>query len=177
MQDDQRLVFKIILIGDPSVGKTSLRRRYIGDGFHHNYQMTIGADFSTKRHSSDGRECVFQIWDLSGQESFKSVRKIYYRNTHGIVLVFDLTNDVSLENSVKWIEEYRASAYFNDKIPCILVGNKLDLEKVDDVEKYELYRLKIENLMRNHTIVYFSSALTGENVELIFDKLMELIIS
>ena len=87
----QRKIFKITLLGDGAVGKTSLRKTYLGEGFKDGYSMTIGADFAVKRLRIDDQDFVAQIWDLAGQQRFSAVREVYYRGTSGCLLVFDIS--------------------------------------------------------------------------------------
>lgn len=168
--------YKIILIGDPGVGKTSLRKRYMGDGFRSNYLMTIGADFGIKRLTIQNKGYIFQIWDLSSQIAFKSIRQIYYKHTNGVILVFDLNSMDSLLNIVNWVKEFRIKTQYQ-KIPGILVGNKLDLvqenRKIIDKEILHKTINAIEETL-NYDIPYIeTSALDGKNVQLMFKMLIE----
>ena len=98
-------LMKIVLAGDGAVGKTALRERYLGKGFSSNYMMTIGADFALKEATIREKSIKFQIWDLAGQPRFNSVRELYYRGSHGAMLVFDLTRRESFTNLYLWIDE------------------------------------------------------------------------
>ena len=102
------ILAKTILIGDGAVGKTSLKRKYIGKGFPSDYLPTLGSDFVIKKvqinSNSISREIKFQIWDIAGQPSFKQIRARYYNQAIGALLVFDVTRPDTLYNLEKWIE-------------------------------------------------------------------------
>lgn len=162
---------KIILIGDPEVGKTSIRRKYFGKGFSNSYLPTLGSDFATKKINTN----ILQIWDLSGQDSFKQIRRQYYVGAHGAILVFDLTKEESFENLSTWVNELEAQA--GHMFPIIFAGNKLDLTlgkgiriKTTRIEKY-LEKLRASYKLR---FQYFdTSAKTGKNIDNIFLELVD----
>lgn len=169
---------KLVLIGDPAVGKTSLRKRYLGEGFKANYAVTIGADFGVKRITQNGASFLFQIWDLSGQISFHSVRKLYYNNVTSLLIVFDLSNKASLANVISWFDEYKANN-FDSKISCVLIGNKQDL--IDDIEpeikmEIEKCRAYIDGQIQSESRFFTTSALSGLNVEEAFSWIIDSII-
>ncbi len=114
-------LFKIILLGDKFVGKTSIRKRFINETFSISYNPTIGADFDVKPFGN----YELQIWDLAGHNTFQSIRDLYYKGTKGIILVYDITNLDSFRKLETWIEEIRLQELYS---PILLVGNKSDLE-------------------------------------------------
>jgi small GTP-binding protein len=129
-----KLRAKIVLIGDGGVGKTALRRAWLGEGFKTEYLMTIGADFASQELSlyhSPSRstyDLKFQIWDLAGQPRFKAVRDLYYRGAIGALCFFDITNQDSYMNLVEWIQSYwRLNGH--GKKPLLIVGAKCDLRE------------------------------------------------
>jgi small GTP-binding protein len=128
----QKLRAKIVLIGDGGVGKTALRRSWLGEGFKREYLMTIGADFASQEisiyHSptKTAYDLKFQIWDLAGQPRFKAVRDLYYRGAIGALCFFDITNQESYMNLVDWIQSYW-NLNGHGKVPLIIVGAKCDL--------------------------------------------------
>ncbi len=119
-------VYKVVLLGDGAVGKTSIRQQYLGKGFKEGYSMTIGADFCVKRVELSDIIITFQIWDLAGQQRFDVVREVYYRGSSGALLIFDVSNPGSFENLPAWLNELTKNNY--DRIvPIVLIGNKTDL--------------------------------------------------
>ncbi|MHA1977159.1 MAG: Rab family GTPase [Candidatus Hodarchaeales archaeon] len=122
------LLFKVILLGDGAVGKTSIRRRYMGEGFRADFLATMGADFAFLKTKIDDINVEFQIWDLAGQPAFRNVMKSYYKGAMGALAVYDVTQPKSLESLDTWVEEVRERAEtFKDELPVVLVGNKIDL--------------------------------------------------
>jgi small GTP-binding protein len=178
---------KLVLMGDGAVGKTSIRRNYLGLSFTSEHMMTIGADFAAKDKSfefetQDGSQnrkfnVTFQIWDLAGQSTFQNVRSMYYKGCFGGLLVFDRTRPSSLENIENWVSEMQKSNS-RGNIPLILLGNKADLidtaEEIvpqEDVDNL-LKKLNEEYSDESFEITYFdTSALTGKNIEEAFEVL------
>lgn len=116
---------KISILGDSSTGKTSLISRYKNDNFDDLETSTIGVEFTPKKIIIDNEEIKLHIWDLSGQEKFRSITTSYYRNCHGIIITFDITNSDSFKNLNKILMDVYK---FSDPNTCIvLVGNKCDL--------------------------------------------------
>ncbi len=121
-------LFKIVLMGDGSVGKTSLRRSYMGEGFKAQYMITIGADFAVKKMSlAGGHDVSIQIWDLAGQDHFKNVRSTFYRGAQGALAVYSTVERSSFDNIHSWFDECWTNA--GKKIPTVLIGNKTDLRE------------------------------------------------
>ncbi|MHA1227183.1 MAG: Rab family GTPase [Candidatus Hodarchaeales archaeon] len=178
---DLTILSKIVLLGDPAVGKTTLRDVFIGHTFETKYLPTLGADYLAKNVLIDGRELRLQIWDLAGQSSFKEVRRLYYRNSIGALLVFDITNLETLSNLKMWCKELLTYSKAKN-ITVAILGNKIDLKdkkwvdqkQIDDV----ITSIKNINPRINTNIFYLkTSALTGENIELAFKKLTKNILS
>jgi len=161
---------KILLIGDGAVGKTSLRKRYLGHGFNTSHLMTIGADFASKKiELESGVTFISQIWDLAGQEQFSSVRQRFFLGASAILLVFDVTMRDSFFSIPNWLQEL-FEATKNHKIPIVFVGNKVDLVeyrvvKREDAEKY-LNLLRSSPFFQDIPMTYIeTSAKDGTNVE------------
>ncbi len=126
-------LYKICLLGDGGVGKTSLRERFLGKGFQSGYILTIGADFAVQNLEIDGMQYKFQIWDLAGQQRFEAVRALYYKGSHGAILVFDRTRPESLYNLGNWKRELFTNV--GRQIPYIILGNKSDLPNAINQEE------------------------------------------
>lgn len=175
-------IYKIALLGDGAVGKTSLRDRFMGKPLPGDYLMTIGADFAVKTLEIRNKPIKFQIWDLAGQPRFESVREPYYRGTLGGLLVFAVTRPESFENTSSWIKEIWKNNG-KGKIPLVLLGNKIDLR--DSVQP-SIHPVHGEALATEFSklcskagfeVPYIeTSAKTGENVDHAFRILGEAIV-
>jgi len=126
-------IYKILLIGDSGVGKSCLLLRYTDNTFSDNFISTIGVDFKIKTIQLDGQTVKLQIWDTAGQERFKTITSSYYRGSHGIFVVYDITDIVSFNNIRVWIEEIKKYTS-GESIQLFLVGNKKDQEPNRAVE-------------------------------------------
>ncbi|MHA2329240.1 MAG: Rab family GTPase, partial [Candidatus Hodarchaeales archaeon] len=178
---------KVILIGDGAVGKTSIRRRYLGEGFRDDYQMTIGADLAAKNSDviySGGKAIKYLIWDLAGQPRFSNVRKAYYMSAVGALVVFDVTRPESFQTCVKWMNElWRNNG--RGPVPLIVLGNKTDLCVTgmpcvsESKAKGFVDRLsQISERYRGFKIHFIpTSAKTGQNIEIAFELLGESIVN
>lgn len=162
---------KIVLAGDEGVGKTSLINRFVKGYFTGDYKATIGVHVYTKQLFVDNYEVNLQIWDVAGQTSFRKFRQRFFNGTRGALLVFDVTVSKSLDNlHASWIEDIQNIV---GEIPLILIGNKVDLR-----ESVAVSHQDIKNFLKHHSNVgehFFTSALTGENVENTFHKLTSLV--
>ena len=134
---DYDYLFKIMIIGDSGVGKSSLLTRFADNDFKSDYLSTIGVDFKIRTTSLGDTNKVIklQIWDTAGQERFRSITSTYYRGAHGIILVYDVTSRKSFNNLQTWLNEIRQ--YAQPDVPCLLVGNKTDLKTRREVEPEE----------------------------------------
>ncbi|EDW65844.1 ras-related protein Rab-35 [Drosophila novamexicana] len=116
-------MFKLLIIGDSGVGKSSLLIRFSDDTFSGSYITTIGVDFKIRTVVIDGLRVKLQIWDTAGQERFRTITSTYYRGTHGVIIVYDVTNGDSFANVRRWLEEIQNNC---DVVNKVLVGNKND---------------------------------------------------
>ncbi len=174
----------MILIGRKRVGKTSIRRNYFGEQFQHNYSLTIGADFAVKRITHPLGEFILQIWDIAGQETFHHVRRLYYSASDAAFIVFDVTDHKSFDEVDVFLEEFLNEIDYTPEmnVPIILLGNKIDLvqsgEQEASVTEDEI-KSKVEMLSLrtgNKISFYYTSAKTGENIELAFNRMIEFFI-
>ena len=171
------IAFKICLLGDGAVGKTSLRNRYLGKAFKADYMMTIGAEFALKAIKVEERDVKYQIWDLAGQDKIGSIRDLYYWGSMSALIVFDVTRPDSFFHIQNWIAELWNNNG-KGKIPFVLLGNKIDLRPetpnsvtTDQGIKY-VTQLSETTKGEGFKVEYLeTSAKTGENVEMAFDIL------
>jgi len=132
---EPKYLYKIILIGDSGVGKSSLLSRFARDEFLLDSKPTVGVEFSTKSIQHEGDTVTAQIWDTAGQERFRAIARAYYRNAVGALLVYDISRRSTFENAGQWLGELRSHADANIKV--LLVGNKSDLKHLRAVETDE----------------------------------------
>ena len=178
----KRWQFKICLIGDGYVGKTSIRRKYLGQGFRSNYIPSLGVDFAQKTVVYGDEESVrLVIWDIAGQPQFQSLRRRYYEGCSGLILVYSVVDRESFDAASKWLVEAKG---FMDQFPAlIIVGNKVDLRSYhpkEDITSYEEgldFAKKFSDRLETPAIFIETSALTGENIDKAFDKLTRMMIN
>jgi len=165
----QMIDIKLILLGDISVGKSSIIGRYIDNSFSDDYQCTLQVEMKTKIIDIDlDTKVKMNIWDTVGQEKFRNLTKQYYRNCQGAIIVFDLTRKDSFDGVQKWIDDLED---YNANIPILIVGNKSDLIKEREVNNDD-----IEMFVKNKYKYYDVSAKNGSNISLAFDKIRREII-
>jgi small GTP-binding protein len=166
-QASKVLNFKVVVIGDGGVGKTTLIRRHAKDKFECNVLPTLGVDITCKYYKVPGGLLVMlSTWDIAGQEFFKEVRHEYYRGASAAMLVFDLTNPESFWRVKTWYVDLREN--LKKKVPAILMGNKKDL-----VAQRAVMESEAKDLGEGYGFRYFeTSALTGENVDKAFYTLI-----
>ncbi|XP_033611595.1 ras-related protein Rab-7L1 [Cryptotermes secundus] len=143
-------LYKIIIIGDPTVGKTSFVQRYIQNTFKNDYKGTVGVDFALKIIKvSETQSIRLQLWDIAGQERFTWMTRVYYKDSHGCIIMFDLTNKNSFINTQKWKRDVDSKCTLPDgrPIPCILLANKCDLPY------RQVHQMEIEDLYKEHNFI------------------------
>lgn len=164
------LLFKLLLIGDSGVGKTSILFRFSDDAFTPTFISTIGIDFKIKTIELRGKRIKLQIWDTAGQERFHTITTSYYRGAMGIMLVYDITNAKSFDNIQKWLRNIDEHA--NEDVEKMIVGNKCDME-----DRRIITKEKGEAIAREHGIRFMeTSASSNINVERAFLELAKAIL-
>ena len=154
--------YRIMVLGESKVGKTSLIKRYTKDQFGGIYLTTVGMDFQDKIIDIEDKKIRLQIWDTAGQERFRNVTKSYFQSSDGFVLVYEIIDSQSLENLKFWIEQIKINGKENPNL--ILVGNKCDLANERKVSNEEG-----ENFAKKYNIKFFeASAKDGTNVNELF---------
>eukprot|EP00879_Flechtneria_rotunda_P002201 GHRR01002387.1.p1 GENE.GHRR01002387.1~~GHRR01002387.1.p1 ORF type:complete len:212 (+),score=52.68 GHRR01002387.1:292-927(+) len=157
--------YKLVFLGDQSVGKTSIITRFMYDKFDNTYQATIGIDFLSKTMYLEDRTVRLQLWDTAGQERFRSLIPSYIRDSSVAVVVYDVTSRQSFLNTVRWIQEVRTERG-NDVI-IFLVGNKTDL-----VDKRQVSLEELDNKSRELNVQFIeTSAKAGFNIKALFRKI------
>lgn len=165
--DDYDEKYKIMVLGEATVGKTSLINRYTNDKFGGRYLCTVGIDFQRKKIEKNNKQIVLQIWDTAGQERFRNVTKNYFQKSHGFILAYDITNRESFEKIRFWIEQIKANA--EDKVQSILIGTKVDLENESRNVDYE----DGKELADSNGFKFFeTSAKNDINIKETFDSLV-----
>ncbi|KAL1333389.1 hypothetical protein HN51_062216 [Arachis hypogaea] len=157
--------YKLVFLGDQSVGKTSIITRFMYDKFDNTYQATIGIDFLSKTMYLEDRTIRLQLWDTAGQERFRSLIPSYIRDSSVAVIVYDVASRQTFLNTVRWIEEVR-SERGNDVI-LVLVGNKTDL-----LDKRQVSTEDGEEKARELNVMFIeASAKAGFNIKALFRKI------
>ncbi|KAI3697268.1 hypothetical protein L6452_30162 [Arctium lappa] len=157
--------YKLVFLGDQSVGKTSIITRFMYDKFDNTYQATIGIDFLSKTMYLEDRTVRLQLWDTAGQERFRSLIPSYIRDSSVAVIVFDVASRQSFLNTAKWIEEVRTER--GSDVIIVLVGNKTDL-----VDKRQVSIEEGEAKAREFSVMFIeTSAKAGFNIKALFRKI------
>ncbi|XP_028276490.1 ras-related protein Rab-6A isoform X1 [Parambassis ranga] len=156
--------FKLVFLGEQSVGKTSLITRFMYDSFDNTYQATIGIDFLSKTMYLEDRTIRLQLWDTAGQERFRSLIPSYIRDSAAAVVVYDITNVNSFQQTTKWIDDVRTER--GSDVIIMLVGNKTDL-----ADKRQITTEEGEQRAKEMNVLYIeTSAKTGYNVKQLFRR-------
>jgi small GTP-binding protein len=174
--EEEEYKFKITVIGDPAVGKTTLVKKYTTGSFQKDYISTLGAQFSNYEEKIEGKQIKLFIWDIAGQQTFEIMRRKFYNGSSGAIIVFSHAPEEmkTFSNLEKWLKELRE---FCGDIPIALFGNKIDLinerdlaTNVDEINS----DFNVEQFQEEHNLIgYFkTSALTGQGVIEAFQKLV-----
>ncbi|MFX0037466.1 MAG: Rab family GTPase [Candidatus Hermodarchaeota archaeon] len=170
---EREFVFKVVILGDAAVGKTSLINRFVEDKFSEDYRATLGANIVRKDVNLNNVRVRLIMWDLAGQEKYRVVRSMYFQGCEGALLVYDVTRYNTLDNiNSKWLRDFKK--YVKKKGVYILIGNKIDLKDqvVIPTERGKELATKI-----NASSFIETSAKLGENIEEAFSLLVHQILN
>lgn len=162
----EQIIYKICLLGDTGVGKTSILKRYIENKFDSYSEITIGAQFMCKHLLHKNRHIKLELWDTAGQERYRSIVSLYYRNCNAVLLVVDITNEKSIENLFYWTNELRQNI---QDTPLFLVFNKMDMSQNQQGHHNDIHSTYGEYNVTN------VSAKTNYNINELFEKVIETI--
>ena len=158
--------FKLLVVGDAGVGKTCLITRFVDDVFSSTCKSTIGVDFKATTIEMDGRPVQLQVWDTAGQERFRALTTSYYRGAHGVIMVYDVTDQSSFDHLTSWIKD--VDLYSGEEVTKLLIGNKDDnpaLKVVDPDQAREF--------AKDHSMLFMeASAMRSVNVNAAFKLLV-----
>ncbi len=160
-------VFKITVIGDGAVGKTSLIKKYTQGSFQKNYIKTLGAQFSKYDEEINGDNCKLFFWDIAGQREFDFMRPTFYKGSKAAIIVFSHTDEESFNHIMDWHEDIKK---YTGELPIVLFGNKTDLINENDLEDENVKQI-IEK--RNFLGYYRTSAKTGTGVYEAFQAIIK----
>eukprot|EP00992_Anisonema_acinus_P008705 TRINITY_DN4844_c0_g1_i2.p1 TRINITY_DN4844_c0_g1~~TRINITY_DN4844_c0_g1_i2.p1 ORF type:complete len:223 (-),score=42.07 TRINITY_DN4844_c0_g1_i2:5-673(-) len=170
-------LYKVLVVGDYAVGKTSLIRRYCTGDFTANYRITIGVDFCVKNlveYGPEKKNISLQLWDIAGHERFGAMTRVYYKFAIAAVVVFDLTRMSTLDSAKKWRQDINEKVVLpnEEPIPMILLANKSDIPDLEIPEE------KLNQFVEENGFLCWiaTSAKTGVNIESAFHQLVDNII-
>ncbi len=161
-------VYKVLLLGDTTVGKTCFLMKYTDKTFQEVHMSTIGLDYRLKTKTlKSGKNVKLQIWDTAGQDRFRSITKNYYKSANGIILIYDVTSLLTYENVKTWISQIREEAPQN--VVIFIAGNKIDMEEERKVKTEDGIKLADE-----YGFLFFeTSAKNDININETFEDLVE----
>ena len=170
MQEEQPEEIKLLLLGESSVGKTSIFNRYIYDKMDKNISSSIGVDFETKTIKYRNKKYKIRLFDTAGQERFQSITHSYYHLGDGFLIVFDLTNEHSLNMIQNWIESLQENV---EDCKFFIIGNKCDLE--DKLIPDDVINTKLKDYNKDKKLLYKTSALKNINIKEVIEKMIDYI--
>lgn len=124
-------LYKIIIIGDSGIGKSCVLKRLMEDDFKDDHDITVGVEFGSNLIKVEDKILKMQVWDTAGQESFRSITKIFYRGAHVVMLSYSIINGMSFENLTDWLREVKTQC--SPDVMVFIVGNKCDLDSMREV--------------------------------------------
>jgi small GTP-binding protein len=169
-------VFKIVLVGDSAVGKSSMLGRYIHGDFYENFYATLGVDFQTKEIISNNKYAKLQIWDTAGQERYRKLSQSYFRNAHCYILMFDLSNKESFNGLDFWYNEIQNNQHSTTGSSLILlIGSKKDKKNTQSYAPN--FSTEIQNFVLEKNLKYFEiSSKLNDGIDCIFEHIVEILL-
>ena len=166
-------VYKVMILGDSGVGKTSILEQYVSQVFTGHYKVTIGSDFLSKDLMIDGKRVKLQIWDTAGQEKYRSLSLAYYRGADACLFAYDVTDKPSFLHLDAWVETFfsQIPEKQTEGFPIVLLGNKIDKKgRVVNIES-------VKKWCKTHsdTSYYETSAKTRSGIDEAFSKIGQLL--
>ncbi|ORD98331.1 RAB8A [Hepatospora eriocheir] len=143
MAENYDYLFKVILIGDSGVGKSSIVKMFTDKTFNKDQQSTIGVDFKIKTLDVDNKRVKLQIWDTAGQEKFNSIVSNYYRGAFAVLVIFDVTKEATLKNTKKWVSDFFQKNTV-DGVETFIIGNKIDLLPKEEIDENNRKALELK---------------------------------
>mmetsp|Transcript_21932 Transcript_21932/g.41295 ORF Transcript_21932/g.41295 Transcript_21932/m.41295 type:complete len:206 (+) Transcript_21932:65-682(+) len=170
-EEDYDHLYKLVLVGDATVGKTHMLSRYIKNTLPKAPTATIGVEFATRTVNLEaGGTVKAQIWDTAGQERYRAITSAHYRRAVGALLVYDITQANTFKSCQRWMDELRASA--EPDIVIMLVGNKVDLAEKNASERQVSFDDAAAFAQQQGLLFEEASAVTGANIKVCFEKLL-----
>eukprot|EP01119_Soliformovum_irregulare_P006668 TRINITY_DN188_c0_g1_i1.p1 TRINITY_DN188_c0_g1~~TRINITY_DN188_c0_g1_i1.p1 ORF type:complete len:206 (-),score=41.37 TRINITY_DN188_c0_g1_i1:62-679(-) len=171
----QKVLLKVVILGNAGVGKTSVMNQYVNRKFSAAYKATIGADFLTREVMVDGKLVTMQIWDTAGQDRFQSLGVAFYRGSDACILVYDVNNGASFEALQTWKDEFllQARPSHPEEIPFVVLGNKIDMPENRMVSQRRA-QTWCQSFNAPH---YETSAKDGINIEQAFATMAQRVVS
>lgn len=167
-------LFKVCIFGDGGVGKTSLVNRFLTGLFKSGTIMTIGVDFLMKTLDIQGKKVALQIWDFAGEKRFQFLLPVYVKGSSAGIFMFDITRMSSLTSLNEWLEVFKKGTEVQGKnVPIMMVGGKIDLS-----DRRSVFSIDAKEMAQSYNLLEYieCSSKTGENVELIFNKLAQFLL-
>lgn len=171
MEDNQ---YKVCILGDSAVGKTTLTHRYLSGVFKESYKLTLGMDFYVKKLHLNGNKIALHIWDFAGEDKFRFLLSSTLVGTHGAIFMYDLTRYNTFKNLTDWLTVFdNSNQTHNQEVPKVLVGGKLDLMENRTISQEEAKSFTNEN---NFLEYLECSSKTGENIDIVFDIISRIMV-